>query len=181
MDLKHERIIQQKLRQIEAERVQREKQQGLGRGIVSTMLNEHRIVAVGNTVYTSKAWKTFHDFLRHFLVGQLGHEWFKAERAKDNFAERHPIVRWYDQAMDDARRLFEKVGDIYVGPSTGAQSAFLNLAYNLYLIAHHANAGESAALVTSFTQRLKSERTDAFIGKLFETYAAATSSKQAFN
>jgi hypothetical protein len=165
---------------MEAERVQREKQQGLGRGIVSTKLNGHRIVAVGNTVYTSKAWNTFHDFLRYFLVEQLGREWFAAEQAKSLLAERHPIVRWYDQALADASRLSTKVGDVYVGPMTGAQRAFINLAYNLYLIAHHANVKESAALVASFTERLKSERTDDFVGKLFETYAAAAFLKAGF-
>jgi hypothetical protein len=63
---------------------------------------------------------------------------------------------------------------------TDPLSGTLNLAYNLYLIAHHANASESAALVTSFTQRLKSERTDDFVGKLFETYAAAIFLKAGF-
>ncbi len=174
-------MFQQKFREMEAARVQREKQQGLGRGIVSTTLHEHRIVAVGNTVYTSKEWKTFHDFLRHFLIEQLGREWFKAEQAKDNIAERHPIVRWYNQAIDDTHRLCTKVGDVYVGPMTGAQRAFINLAYNIYLTAHHASANKSAALVASFTERLKSERTDHFVGKLFETYAAATFLKAGFH
>ena len=180
IDLDHERMFKQKFRQVEAARVQREKQQGLGRGIVSATLHDHRIVAVGNTVYTSKEWKTFHDFLRHFLIEQLGRDWFRTEHSKGNISERLPIVRWYDQAMDDTRRLCKKVGEVYVGPMTGAQRAFINLAYNLYLIAHHANPSESAALVASFTQRLKSERTDAFVGKLFETYAAATFLKAGF-
>jgi hypothetical protein len=178
-DLEHERAFQQAHRRMQAERVQREKQQGLGKGIISTTLHDHRIVAVGNTVYTSKHWKTFHDFLRYFLIEQLGREWFVAEQAKGTPNERHPIVRWYNQSIADSR-LNKKVGEVYVGPMTGAQRAFLNLAYNLYLIAHHANAKESVALVTSFTERLKSERADAFIGKLFETYAAAAFLKAGF-
>jgi hypothetical protein len=51
-------------RRAEAQRLQREKQQGLGRPIVSAEVAGHRVVAVGNTVYTSKQWNVFHDFLR---------------------------------------------------------------------------------------------------------------------
>ena len=179
IDLDHERMFKQKFRQVEAARVQREKQQGLGRGIVSATLHDHRIVAVGNTVYTSKEWKTFHDFAP-FSNRTARSRLVQDGALKGNISERLPIVRWYDQAMDDTRRLCKKVGEVYVGPMTGAQRAFINLAYNIYLIAHHANPSESAALVASFTQRLKSERTDAFVGKLFETYAAATFLKAGF-
>jgi hypothetical protein len=179
-DPEHERAFHQARRRMEAQRMQREKQQGLGKGIISAALNDHRIVAVGNTVHTSKAWRTFHDFLRYFLIEQLGREWFAAEQAKSSTAVRHPIVRWYEQALADTSRLGKKVGDVYVGPMTGAQRAFLNLAYNIYLIAHHANVKESAELVASFTGRLKSERADDFVGKLFETYAAAAFLKAGF-
>jgi hypothetical protein len=61
--------LQRRLRQIEAKRVQREKQQGLGRPIVSTAFAGHRMVAVGSTVHYSKQWRTFHDFLRSGLSG----------------------------------------------------------------------------------------------------------------
>jgi hypothetical protein len=179
-DPEHERAFHQARRRVEAQRLQREKQQGLGKGIISAALHDHRIVAVGNTVHTSKAWRTFQDFLRYFLVEQLGREWFVAEQAKSIDSERHPIVRWYEQALADTRRLGKKVGEVYVGPMTGAQRAFINLAYNIYLIAHHAEAKESAALVASFAGRLKSERADDFVGKLFETYAAAAFLKAGF-
>ena len=56
---------------------------------------------------------------------------------------------------------------------TGAQRAFLNLAYNIYLIARHAEPSAAKSLLATFIDKLKSERTDDFIGKLFETYAAS--------
>ncbi|MGQ0456647.1 MAG: YecA family protein [Hyphomicrobium sp.] len=171
--------LQQKLRELEAERVQREKQQGLGRGIISAEVAGHRIVAVGNTVHYSKKWKTFQDFLRHYLIDKLGADWFKAEQAKAH-AQRHPVVRWYEQAISDSNRLGTKVGDIVSGPMTGAQRAFLNLAYNIYLIAHHAEPAEAGALLATFVDKLKSVRSDDFIGKLFETYAAAAFIKAGF-
>jgi len=167
------------MRRAEAERVQREKQQGLGKPIISAELSGHRIVAVGNSILTSKRWKTFHDFLRDYLIRQLGVEWFKSEQAKAA-DERHPIVRWYDQAIDDAKRYSTKVGEVYSSPMTGAQRAFLNLAYNIYLIAHHAKPEQVKKLLPTFIDRLKSERADDFIGKLFETYAAAAFLKAGF-
>ncbi|MFG3592266.1 hypothetical protein ACFXS9_07860 [Bradyrhizobium sp. RDI18] len=172
-------MFQQALRKMEAERVQRENQQGLGKGIISASLNDYRIVGVGNRVHFSKNWKTFQDFLREFLIGLLGREWFQAEFNKPD-SERHPIVRWYHQALTDSKRLHTKVGNLLVGPMTGAQRAFTNLAYNLYLIAHHAEPTQEAQLISSFVDRLKSERADDFIGKLFETYAAAAFLKAGF-
>jgi hypothetical protein len=167
------------LRAAEAKRVQREKQQGLGKAIISAEVNNRRVVAVGNRIHHSDSWKTFHDFLRDYLIRLLGPDWFKAETAKPE-AQRHPIVRWHEQAHADLARLGTKTGDIVSGPMTGAQRAFLNLAYNLYLIAHHADSAASDELLATFVDRLKSERADDFVGKLFETYAAAAFLKAGF-
>lgn len=172
-------VVRQKLRQAEAERIQREKQQGLGRGIISEDVHGQRIVAVGSRVYHSKQWKTFHDFLRDYLIDAVGREWFETERAKAD-DQRHLILRWFDQAIADHRRHGEQFGEMVVSPMTGAQRAFLNLAYNLYLIDHHAEPEQSAPLLETFVDKLKSERSDDFIGKLFETYAAAAFLKAGF-
>lgn len=171
--------FERQLREKEAERIQREKQQGLGRGIVSMESHGYRIVAVGNAIHYSKGWRSFHDFLSHFLIGKLGPDWFLEEQAKPAM-KRHPIVRWYLQGVADAERLGTKVGDLITNPMTGAQRAFLNLAYNIYIIAHHAEPREVGALLETFLARLKSERSDDFTGKLFETYAAAAFLKAGF-
>ena len=177
-DTEHERAFKQAVRTMEANRIQREKQQGLGKGIISGSLNDYRIVAVGNKVLFSKNWKTFQDFLREFLIDLLGKDWFQIESNKPD-AERHPIVRWFHQAISNSKH-HTKVGNLLVGPMTGAQRAFINLAYNLYLIAHHADPKEVDYLTSSFVDRLRSERADDFIGKLFETYAAAAFLKAGF-
>jgi SEC-C motif len=173
------KFVQQKLREFESERVQREKQQGLGRGIISTEVNGYRIVAVGNTGYQSNQWRTFHDFLRYYIINKLGENWFKTELLRPK-NERHQIANWYDKAISDIKENGGKVGELLVAPMTGAQRAFLNLAYNLYLIAHHADPNEEKSLLQVFIDKLKSERDDDFIGKLFETYAAAAFLKAGF-
>ena len=62
---------------------------------------------------------------------------------------------------------------------TGAIRAFVNLAYNIYLIAHHAE-GDNDPIVSRYVTRLKSTRPDDFAGVLFETYAAAALLKAGF-
>ena len=178
-DLQLKDLVQQKLRDIEATRVQREKQQGLGKGIISMESNGHRIVIVGMMLYSSTKWRTFHDFLRYYLIVQLGETWFKAEQIKIVY-QRHQIVRWYDKAFSDVSSAKTMVGDLVVMPMTGAHRSFLNLAYNIYLIAHNAENESANALLQTFISKLKSARTDDFIGKLFETYAAAMFLKAGF-
>ncbi|WP_442572731.1 hypothetical protein [Glycocaulis sp.] len=165
--------------ELKAKDAQRQKQQGLGKPIISVEARNHRIVAVGNRIYHSSRWKTFHDFLREYIFILLGPEWVESESKKPP-ADSHPIIQWYSQAMRDARAM--PVGDtgLFTGAMTGAQRAFLNLAYNLYLIAHHSDPEKAKRIIDSFVLRLKSARADDFIGKLFETYASAAFLKAGF-
>ena len=168
----------QGMKESEARRVRREKQQGLGRPIVAAKLRDHQMVAVGKRVHFSDKWHTFHDFLRDHLFGLLGKEWGAAELAKPP-EERHRILRWFDQATEDARRTGTKMGEVYTAPMSGAVRAFTNLAYNIYLIAHDTEE-DGDAIVKRYVARLKSTRSDDFAGALFETYAAAAFLKAGF-
>jgi hypothetical protein len=173
-----ERAVQQAYRQKMAEIAQTQKQQGLGRGIVSGQLGGRRIVAVGNRIWHSPRWKTFHDFLDEYLVRRLGVEWLEAETAKPESA-RNTIVRWRMSAFAEMAQTGVQNEGVYRGAMTGAQRAYLNVGYNIYLIAHHA-AGNSDRLLETFLSRLRSGRSDDFNGKLFETYAAAAFLKAGF-
>lgn len=163
------------MRQAEAVRTRRLQQQGLGRPILSAEVAGTRIVIVGERRYHSTKWVTFHDFLKDYLLGSLDVEWSKAEQAKP-LAERHQIMRWYAHAMADARRMLTQDG-VTRGLMTGAIQSFLNLAYNIYLIAHH---GDGQEMADRYLARLRSNRDDDFIGALFETYAAAAFLKAGF-
>jgi hypothetical protein len=169
--------IDRKLKELEALRVRREKQQGLGRPIIALNAGDYQLVNVGARVYHSKNWRTFHDFLRDFLFGSLGKEWFEAERGKPP-SGRHMMMRWFDHAVEDSQRTATKCGEIYSAPMTGAARAFINLAYNAYLIAHHTEGDD---ILRGFISRLKSADPGAFAGALFETYAAATFLKAGFS
>ena len=170
--------LAQGIKEVEARHARREKQQGLGRPIIAAKLRDHQMVAVGKRVHFSDKWHTFHDFLRDHLFGLLGKEWGAAELAKP-LEERHRILRWFDQATEDARRTGTKTGEVYTAPMSGAVRAFINLAYNVYLIAHHTEK-DGDAIVKRYIDRLKSTRSDDFAGALFETYAAAAFLKAGF-
>lgn len=72
--------LQQKREEFEATEQRRRQQQGLGRPIISTVCKGYRIVFVGDGVYSSKSWRTFHDFLRDYFFSLMGHEWLTEQR-----------------------------------------------------------------------------------------------------
>lgn len=168
--------IERKRGEMEAIQRRRQQQQGLGRPIISGQVSAQRFVAVGARLYHSTKWRTFHDFLRDYLLGSLSPEWANAEQAKP-VEQRHPILRWYAQASEQAKNLQVAKGTVISGPMTGAMRAFMNLAYNNYLVAHH---GDGQAMADIYLRRLRSARTDDFTGALFETYAAAAFLKAGF-
>ena len=131
---------------------------------------------MGKRLYHSMKWCTFHDFLRDYLLGSLGADWANAEQVKPVNA-RHPIMQWYARAAEQAKTLQVADGTMISGPMTGAIRAFMNLAYNIYLIAHH---GDGQAMADIYLRRLRSARADDFTGALFETYAAAAFLKAGF-
>ena len=147
-----------------ARELQRQKQQGLGRPIISVEHNGIRFVAVGNRYYHGK-WKTFPDFLQDYIKLLVGGNWGNAEIAKP-LAERHPVLQWYDKICHLQLAHAGKPGEPYSTPMTGAASAYNRLAYNLYLIAHNGKD-----IQTRLLARLKNK--DNFQGAYYETQVAA--------
>lgn len=164
--------IKKKFEEIQALQKQRELQQGLGRPIISLLHKGYRIVAVGDRLYWSKKWNTFHDFLMYYIKAVLGSNWGNDEIAKP-FEERHPILQWYNKVCLYQQETIEKPGEVYNAPMIGAVAAYLGLAYNLYLLAH--NIKIQARLI----ERLKDK--EQFSGAYYETYAAAACIKAGFD
>lgn len=162
--------VARQLEEMKAQQVQRERQQGLGRPIISTEAHEHRVVAVGNRVFFSKGWRTFHDFLFEYIKEVIGREWGAAEQAKP-LEQRHPIMQW--NAELGALPRTKPRGEIESAPATGAVSAYLGLAYNLYLLAHNVE------IQSRLIQRLKAPGT--FWGAYYETFVASVFIKAGFD
>lgn len=151
------------MREHQAKEALRESQQGRGRPIIATEFQGDQIVAVGNRIHWGK-WKTFHDFLFEYIRTVLGADWGNTELKKP-LNERHPIMQWYDAVCRYQKETIAEPGKVHTAPSTGATSAYLGLAYNLYLLAH--NVELQARLV----KRLRDP--EQFRGAYYETLVAA--------
>lgn len=173
-DRLEKKIIEEGRRQIEkhkARELQRQRQQGLGRPIISIEHKGYRFVAVGNQLHYG-TWKTFPDFLTNYIKRTLGGEWGNAEIAKP-LVERHPLMQWYDKVCHVQAAHAKEPGALFSTPMTGAVSAYNRLAYNLYLIAHNGKD-----IQTRLIARLKIK--DNFQGAFFETQVAAWLIKAGF-
>ena len=160
-------ILEQGRRHFEKHKVQelqRQKQQGLGRPIISIEHKGYRFVAIGNQLLYGK-WKSFPDFLADYIKQTLGGEWGNTQIAKP-LAERHPLIQWYDKVCHLQAAHAKEPGALFSTPITGAVSAYNRLAYNLYLIAHNGKD-----IQTRLIARLKNK--DNFQGAFFETQVAA--------
>jgi SEC-C motif len=143
----------------------RETQQGLGRPIIGWQAGDHQMVAVGNTLYYSTNWKTFPDFLADYIKEKLEPDWGNAEIAKP-WAERHPIVQWYDAYCRYQQATIKNPGDVSTTTVTGVVACYLGLAYSLYLLDHNIE------LQTRLIRRLKDPAN--FQGAYYELFVANT-------
>jgi hypothetical protein len=159
------KVVPQMLERAKAEEIQRQKQQGLGNPIISLEMQGHRLVAVKNRLLHSKGWKTFHDFLFDYMKMSLGSEWGTAE-IKKPLAERHPLLVWYQKLCDFQQTNFAPTpGQVSFAPATGAVSAYLRLAYDLFALDHNAEVQEK------LLARLRNH--DKFWGARYEVNVAA--------
>lgn len=129
-------FVSHQLRRHEADEAIRQKQQGLGRPIVSTRHQDHQIVAVGKKLFWSRKWKTVPDFLADYIKTTLDPAWGNAE-IKKPLAERHPILQWYDKYCRYQAVTITTPGEVSGADVTGVVSCYLGLAYSLYLLAHN--------------------------------------------
>jgi hypothetical protein len=124
------------LERIEADELIRKQQQGLGRPIIATKINNQQIIVAGQSLYCSEKWKTFTDFLSDYLIMILGTEWVNVEIAK-NLEHRHSILQWYDECCRYQRTYLDASCEIKSIPMTGVVCCYLGLAYSLYLLKHN--------------------------------------------
>ena len=108
-------------------------------------------------------WKTFPDFLAHYIKTVLGSDWGNAE-IKKLLADRHPILQWYDAVCRYQAETIKEKGKIAAAVITGAVACYLGTAYNLYLLKHNVE------LQTRFIKRLKNP--EQFQGAYYELIVA---------
>ncbi|MET7140083.1 SEC-C domain-containing protein [Xanthomonas sp. PPL139] len=155
-------------RQVEIFRQQR--QQGLGRPIISFELRGARVVIVGKRFYKGR-WTLFFDFLTDYIKDVFGRDWGENEQRKPIDAQ-HPVMRWAEhlqRQMERAKPHKASPDELFSMPASGAATAWFELAYDLYLVHHHACPEDGAAIDALISRlRMSSE----FYGARHEVRAA---------
>jgi hypothetical protein len=157
---------------VEAQEIQRQRQQGHGRPIISTEIHGTRLVTVGNRLALAKNCQTFHDFLHKYILAALDKEWCEAE-ARKLPADMHPIMYWRWVFFQQVNGLAKRENGIKTGPMSGAAALFFHLAYGLYTLAHNAE------LQSELLRRLKNTAT--FNGARHEVFVAASFVRAGFD
>jgi hypothetical protein len=158
-----EDAIRKSVAQHQANELIRTQQQGLGKPIITTKYQGHRVVAVGNVVHFSKTWVTFVDFLMDYIKLTFGKKYWEAEMAK-SIDERHPLLQWYEKHHQFLKSHPPAPRKVYSATATGLVYCYLGVAYNLYLLSHNVE------LQKRFVDRLK--RVDQFQGAYYELMVA---------
>ena len=132
-----------------------------------------KLVVVGSRIYFNDDPRTsFSDFLQSYLRGSLGTEWWREEGSKPVIA-RHPIAQWQTHAEELMKSETRDERGRYSIPVDGIVSAFMSVAYDLYVVRDNVRFQEV------ILERLK--RRDAFSGIRYELLVAATFVRAGFS
>jgi SEC-C motif-containing protein len=157
---------------IAAER-QRKQHFGEVRPIIHADAWGKKLVAVGSRIYfNDHPAISFPDFLQNYLRGTLGADWWKAEAAKPVIA-RHPVAQWQTHAEELMRSEKPDERGRYLIPRDGVISAFMALAYDLYIVRDNIEFQER------IVDRLRLR--DSFAGVRYELLVAATFVRAGFS
>jgi SEC-C motif len=148
----------------EAREFQRREQQGLGKAIVSALVDDQRVVVVNHKLLSSKNWHTFHDFLRDYPRIALGDAWF-LEEVKKPPDSRHLIATWFVRAREQAANR-DRASSSAGSPATCALRAYLRFAYDLFTLQH------SLVVQRLLLDRIRSPQ--GFHGAMYEVRVAAS-------
>ncbi|MBM2820262.1 MAG: motif family protein [Candidatus Berkelbacteria bacterium] len=164
--------LSKKLDSILEENQQRENLYGKVKPIISADFQKNKFVAVDSTLHHSKKWKTFPDFLLDYIKTVLGSEWGNSELAKPE-TERHQMIKWFTDSSRYRQKQPQDGDGIHRAIPNGSLSAYMALAYDLYILKHH------ATIQKDIVRRLKIP--DQFQGARYELFATATCIRAGFN
>jgi hypothetical protein len=156
----------------EEDRESRRLAYGNVKDIISTEFKGQRVVAVGDQLFASSAFRTFPDFLFAYVKQVLGSGWGENELRKP-LGERHPVMQWYDHFCHARAERKPGPDGVYSMEPDGICAAYLYLAYDLYVLRHH------ALLQEEVLRRLR--RADQFRGARYELLVTAVFIRAGFD
>jgi hypothetical protein len=141
--------------------------------IISAEGNGIRVVAVGdNTLYQSKKWKTFPDFLFRYIWEVFGKEWLAEQKSRPP-DQLHTLIHWYRSFKRLQRAQSEgKQGVVEYRPN-GATAALVSLAYDLFTVENN------LYLPTRLKERLRDAQQ--FQGARYELFCACALLRSGFS
>ncbi len=151
---------------------ERRKLYGEVRQIIHTDFKGYKFVAVGSELHYGKDLKVFPDFLLDYIKTRLGEDWGNGELKKP-LEERHQIMQWYDAMCRFQKKQKPDSDGIYRVVPNGAFSAYILLAYDLYVLK------DNGALQDNIIRRLKISAQ--FQGARHELFAAASCIRARFS
>lgn len=150
------------LREKQASEIVRRYQQGFGKPIISDLIGEYRIVAVGKSIKWSKGWRFFTDFVLDHLKDKIGRAWaMQAQRE----GKEHLIFDWLATMSGVAASMRQSGKSAFSSACRGHLGALWRLGYALYLIEHHDQLDDK------FIKRLRAPRS--FLAAYHETRIAS--------
>ncbi|MCL4783507.1 MAG: SEC-C domain-containing protein [Bryobacterales bacterium] len=131
----------------------------------------YRFVAVNRTLYYSKKWKFFADFLLEYGLIRLGSEWRDTQKLL-KLEVQHPVWVWHSQSHLFLRSQPPVGEGIYAAIPNGAVSACLHFYYDLYTV------DDNGILDDSLLARLRHR--DQFQGAHHELFVQASCLRAGF-
>lgn len=144
-----------------------------GRPFISDVFQNHRIRAVGGTIYKRPIDETFHIFLLCTFSELLTKDWFDKQVKNGNT---HPIAQWYsetDKTIKDDNKKEKLFGTVCNIKQTGNIRSLLSLAYDFYSLKHC-----GAKVLTKLLNRLKNE--NEFQGARYEIAVGGLAARAGF-
>ena len=159
------------LRRIQAAEAERRDQFGLTRPVISMEFQGQKMMAVGSRIFYSPTWRTFVDFLLDYLPAVVGVEWMKAEAGRAP-ADRHPLLQLRSDFCVASQASTPGPDGLRGGVPSGPVAAYVNLAYDLYLLEHH------QALQSLVVERMRDP--NLYEAARYELFVAATCVRAGF-
>lgn len=139
---------------------------GRVRPIIHGDSHGNKLVAVGNELHWSPAWRTFPDFLNDYLKRRLGSAWGQKELDKPA-DQQHPLVRLFVRMSTTWNAQERDVDGLFKAVPSGPMLSWLGVAYDVYILRHHDALQDRLVARLKNSQQFQGARHELFVAAMF--------------